>query len=79
MSFLLYELAVNPDIQERLVREIQEDSKRSGGKFDYSSILNLTYMDMVISGKNELKYFVVLLLFAVQFVLCEWRSSTGNY
>ncbi|KOB76313.1 Cytochrome P450 protein, partial [Operophtera brumata] len=51
MSFLLHELAVNPDVQERLVQEIRENDEKSGGKFDYSSIQNMTYMDMVVSGK----------------------------
>ncbi|KOB68945.1 Microsomal cytochrome P450 [Operophtera brumata] len=49
MSFLLHELAVNPDVQERLVQEIRENDEKSGGKFDYSSIQNMTYMDMVVS------------------------------
>nr|BBE49550.1 cytochrome P450 monooxygenase [Adoxophyes honmai] len=49
MTFLLYELAVNPDVQDRLVEEINEHEKLSGGKFDYNSIQSMTYMDMCVS------------------------------
>lgn len=49
MSFALHELALNPDIQERLVQEIKENDFKNDGKFDYKSIQNMTYMDMVIS------------------------------
>nr|QZP43536.1 cytochrome P450 monooxygenase CYP9A197 [Ephestia elutella] len=49
MSFGLHELTVNPDIQERLAQEIKENELKNGGKFDYNSIQNMTYMDMVVS------------------------------
>ncbi|KAJ8728450.1 hypothetical protein PYW08_016835 [Mythimna loreyi] len=49
MSFLLYELAVNPDVQERLAQEISEHDAKNGGKFDFNSIQTLTYLDMVVS------------------------------
>ncbi|KOB66771.1 Cytochrome P450, partial [Operophtera brumata] len=55
MSFLLHELAVNPDVQERLVEEIRENDKRKGDKFDYNSIQNMSYMDMVVSGNYLLR------------------------
>ena len=51
MSFLMYELAVNPDVQDRLAQEIREHDAKNGGKFDFNSIQNMMYMDMVISGK----------------------------
>nr|ULR85618.1 cytochrome P450 [Spodoptera frugiperda] len=49
MSFLLYELAVNPDVQERLAQEIKEHDIKNGGKFDFNSIQSMKYMDMVVS------------------------------
>ena len=52
MSFLLYELAVNPDVQERLVQEIRDNDAKNGGKFDFDSIQKLPYLDMVVSGKT---------------------------
>nr|ARI68319.1 CYP9A113 [Mythimna separata] len=48
LSFLLYELALNPDIQERLAQEIKETDAKNGG-LDFNSIQNMPYMDMVIS------------------------------
>uniref|UniRef100_A0A2A4JEN6 unspecific monooxygenase n=1 Tax=Heliothis virescens TaxID=7102 RepID=A0A2A4JEN6_HELVI len=49
MSFLLYELAVNPDIQERLAQEVRDHDDKNGGKFDFNSIQSMKYMDMVVS------------------------------
>ncbi|XP_026318081.1 cytochrome P450 9e2-like [Hyposmocoma kahamanoa] len=49
MSFLLYELAINPDVQEKLYQEIRENEIKNNGKFDYNSIQNMAYMDMVVS------------------------------
>ncbi|KAJ8729799.1 hypothetical protein PYW07_016837 [Mythimna separata] len=49
MSFLMYELAVNPEVQEKLAQEIKDTDAKNGGKFDFNSIQNMTYMDMVVS------------------------------
>ncbi|XP_026331052.1 cytochrome P450 9e2-like, partial [Hyposmocoma kahamanoa] len=49
VSFLLYELAVNPDVQDKLYQEIRENKEKNNGKFDYNSIQNMVYMDMVVS------------------------------
>lgn len=51
MTFLMYELAINPEIQERLAQEIKDHDKANGGKFDYNSIQTMTYLDMVVSGR----------------------------
>ncbi|CAG9584957.1 unnamed protein product [Danaus chrysippus] len=48
-SFTLYELAVNPDVQEKLLKEVKEHNAKFGGKLDFTSIQNLTYLDMVVS------------------------------
>lgn len=47
MYFLAYELAVNPDVQEKLRQEI-EDSKINNDP-SYELVMNLPYMDMVIT------------------------------
>lgn len=54
MSFVLYELAVNPDVQDKLYKEIRENETKNNGKFDYNSIQTMVYMDKVVSG-NSLK------------------------
>ncbi|KAG6461806.1 hypothetical protein O3G_MSEX012872 [Manduca sexta] len=49
MSFILHELAMNPDVQEKLYAEIMENEARTSGKFDYNAVQNLTYLDCVIT------------------------------
>nr|BBE49548.1 cytochrome P450 monooxygenase [Adoxophyes honmai] len=49
MAFFLYELAVNPEVQDKLAQEIKEHEALTGGKFDYNSIQKMPYMDMCIS------------------------------
>ncbi|XP_073945699.1 cytochrome P450 9e2-like [Choristoneura fumiferana] len=49
MTFLIYELAFNPDIQEKLVKEIRETDRKNGGRLDFTSIQEMTYLDMVMS------------------------------
>ena len=51
MSFALHELAVHPEVQDRLVKEIKEEHVKNDGKLSFDSIQNMTYMDMVASGK----------------------------
>lgn len=54
LSFGLYEIAVNPDVQNRLRKEIQEAHKANNGKLSYDSLLKLKYLDNVFSGKITL-------------------------
>lgn len=50
LTFLAYELAVNPDIQRRLQQEIDTVISENGGKFTYDGLQEMKYLDMVISG-----------------------------
>lgn len=52
MTFLVYELAFNPEIQEKLVEEIKETDRKNDGKLDYTAIHEMTYLDMVLSGEQ---------------------------
>nr|UEN71150.1 cytochrome P450 4AV17 [Meteorus pulchricornis] len=45
---VLFELALNPTIQNKLRQELSEELKRTGGKYDYEGIKNMKYMEMVI-------------------------------
>lgn len=47
MSFLLYELAKNPDIQEKLHDEIMEVLQRHEGKMTYETLQDMTYLEKV--------------------------------
>ncbi|RZC05006.1 p450 domain containing protein [Asbolus verrucosus] len=49
MVFVAYELAINPDIQQRLIQEVDEALFSCGGKLTYETLLSLKYLDMVIS------------------------------
>lgn len=49
LSFALHELALQPEIQERLVNEIRSQHTKNGGRVTFRSIQNMTYMDMVVS------------------------------
>lgn len=56
MTTLLLELAMNPDIQEKLRQEIDEYYKNSNGNNEYETLSQLKYLDMVISGKIILMF-----------------------
>jgi hypothetical protein len=54
MSFALYELALHPEIQQRLREEILQVLSKQDAKVTYDGIQDMTYLDMVVSGE-ELK------------------------
>lgn len=49
IGFTLYELALLPDIQERLRSEIKLKIEENGGKLTYELMQSLKYLDMVVS------------------------------
>lgn len=51
MTYTLYELALNPHIQDKVRSEIAEVTSRHGGNITYDSLLEMTYLDQVIYGK----------------------------
>nr|CAD7417146.1 unnamed protein product [Timema poppensis] len=55
MSFVLYELAVNPDIQERLGAEIDEVLEKHKGKITYDAIHEMSYLDKVVNGIGKVE------------------------
>jgi cytochrome P450 family 6 len=52
MTFCLYELAVNSDIQERLRAEIDTVLQKHGGNITYESIFEMEYLEKVVDGKK---------------------------
>jgi hypothetical protein len=50
MSFALYELALHPEIQNRLRAEIMEVLNKHNGQLTYDNIQEMAYLDMVVSG-----------------------------
>ncbi|XP_012537312.1 cytochrome P450 9e2 [Monomorium pharaonis] len=49
LCFVVHELAVNQDIQNRLREEVQQHLAEGNGEISYESLLKMSYMDMVIS------------------------------
>uniref|UniRef100_U5EUU8 Putative cytochrome n=1 Tax=Corethrella appendiculata TaxID=1370023 RepID=U5EUU8_9DIPT len=49
MSFCLYELALNEDVQEKLRDEINAAIEKNDGKITYELISSITYLDNVIN------------------------------
>lgn len=47
MSYLLYQLALNPDIQNKLIAEIDEIIKANDGQVTYESIKDMKYLHKV--------------------------------
>lgn len=52
MTFALYELALNPDIQESMREEIKTVLKKHENKLTYEAMLEMKYLQMVIDGEN---------------------------
>lgn len=50
MTFCLYELAKNPEIQERARQDIVNTLKKHDGKLTYDSVMSMHYMERVIQG-----------------------------
>jgi cytochrome P450 family 6 len=51
MTFCLYELAINPDIQEVLRNEIDTILEKHDGNMSYEAIQEMTYLEKVVAGK----------------------------
>lgn len=51
LTFCFYELAMNPDIQQRAREEIQEVIERNHGEVTYESLAEMTYLEQVINGE----------------------------
>lgn len=52
LDFALYEIALHPQIQETLFKELEQASKKDDG-LNYDVISSLEYLNMVVSGKTN--------------------------
>lgn len=52
MCYAAYELAVNPDVQEKLKNEVNEVLEKSNGNITYEVLMGMKYLDMVVAGKR---------------------------
>lgn len=53
MQFALYELALNPEIQEKAQREIRRVIIEHNEELTYEGIQEMKYLECIISGKLE--------------------------
>lgn len=56
LSFCLYELAKNPDVQERLRNEINEVLQKHNGQITYESVMEMKFLGYCIDGKLQKKF-----------------------
>lgn len=55
ITFTLHELSFNPQIQEKLRREIMKAREENGGVLDYTAIQKIAYLEMVIAGRLTIR------------------------
>jgi cytochrome P450 family 6 len=51
MSFALFELADNPDIQDKARDEVKRTLAKYGGQFTYESVFEMSYLNQVFNGE----------------------------
>ena len=69
MTFALYELALNPDIQEKMRVEIREILAKHDNKLTYEAMLEMKYLQMVIDGE-------LCVIMTWQLKLIDWLIET---
>lgn len=57
ISFALFEITANPEIQERARAEVERVMKKHGGQLTYEATMELHYLETVILGMNLKKTF----------------------
>ncbi|KAJ0175190.1 hypothetical protein K1T71_009331 [Dendrolimus kikuchii] len=58
MSYLLYQLALNPDIQDKLITEIDEVIAKYNGQVTYECLADMVYLDKVF--KETLRMYSIV-------------------
>ncbi|CAH0731802.1 unnamed protein product, partial [Brenthis ino] len=74
MTFLLYELAKNKNIQEKVIEEVDEYFERHNGVVDYECVNELSYLEACIS--ETLRLYPVLGLLTRE-VMSSYTLPTG--
>lgn len=54
MHFALYELSVNPDIQDKVRKEINTVLENHHGELTYEALMEMTYLRQVLDGIFDL-------------------------
>ena len=51
LSYCLFELARNPDVQEKLHEQVKQVFEKCDGQITYDTLKGIGYLDQVINGK----------------------------
>lgn len=57
MTFFMYEMAKNPDIQQRVHDEIQEVLQRFDGNVSYDALNEMKLVEACIEGESSVFFF----------------------
>jgi cytochrome P450 family 9 len=55
LLFCAYSLALHPEIQDRLRKEIEESLEETNEEFTYDALHKMIYLDMIINGCSHFK------------------------
>lgn len=58
MAFFMYEMAKNPEIQQRVYDEIQEVLQRFNGELSYEALSEMKYLDCCVEGEIDILFHV---------------------
>jgi hypothetical protein len=72
MSFALYELALHPEIQNRLRANIMEVLNKYNGQVTYDGMQEMAYLDMVVSGGWTEAGYTIIRTFDPKLCLSIW-------
>ena len=56
MQFALYEMAMNPPMQEKLRSEIKNTLAKHKNEITYEAVFEMEYLGRFIDGKFQFKY-----------------------
>ncbi|CAH0559377.1 unnamed protein product [Brassicogethes aeneus] len=70
MSFLLYEIAKHPEVQDKLRQEINDAMDKNGGNLTYDNIMEMEYLDACLNESQRKNPFIGAL-----FKLCTEKFS----